>query len=583
MKRRFMKIIVCMTTAMCLLFGNTLMAGAKETFEIMGDVTPSKEAYNVKFSQCFNAYMSNTKPVDLSVGKQYYLTYTVDKVEKNDLSMNGLIVSQSREDEYPYVNGMLEYTEDASFLMEEGYTYFYRIQITKSGFDYIVAKAKGDESSWLEMPTLVGEVNTDCKYFGLWLGGSPEQRITASLSAVLCYDEDGNDIGVSVRATGEPSVYQTKGMQVKNVGHYYEFSIKDTTQVSISNAKKTDSKVIYMAYTLENVEKNVSDQAGIAYGNSPKETYPFGTGIMTYTFCQESPLLHEGSEYLLRLEVLDDTIRTLVKETRNNQVEYYAFSIYVGEFHKEAGYMSWWFGEGIGTGMTADFKNFRCYDDRGRNLGVQTNKTNIDIKHYGELEDYSHCEAVYYCKANDIMLILDDECNVGVKTDKGEQETRWGTYSVTKTELTLNLDGKSDKYTYYYEFMTDQDDNKYVRLKDKKVTFVTESEKKSYQVTNVTAATGYKVEKPENPEMDGMTFDAWCLRDGTEYEFGNIVTESMTLYARYTDGNGHQYLLVDEVQETTGLIGNMGVTIGVCVLLLIVTAAGIIFITKRRK
>lgn len=585
------KRILCIIAIGCMLFSSVFSVSAAETFETIGNVKPSKEAYVVDIGGGYNNFLRNMKPVDMSVGKRYYMTYTVEEVTSNALTQNGIAITQDKSLEYPYVKGMLHYNFSTDMLLEPGCTYFYRFEVTETGLDYIVAKVNEKESSWLEFSLTEKNTNENCQYFGIWFGGNPDARVRTKLSAVLCYDEQGNDLGLDVGGLGATTVYQTKGMVTRDIGHYYEFSLKNAPYVAISNARPTDSKVIYIAYTVENVEKNNATQAGVSYNKAPTKQYPHSAGLLNYRLLGEgvgSPLVREGAEYLIRVEVLEDTIRTLVKETYKGVESFYAMPTYYGTMYQDAEYVSWWYGDGGSAQLTADFKNFRIYDDKGKNLGVQLNSfsKNVDIKHFGNLEDYTYCEAVYYCKDNNTLAILDDECKAGMLLDEEGQKTQWGTYTVRGTSLTMTIDRKEKIYEYHYAYMTDPEGYRYERLGDKTITFETGIKgHASNRVVDVTAETGYKIEKPEDPVVEGFTFDGWCLRDGTLYDFSKIVTESVTLYARYSDGAGHEYLAVDNIIEEPEDKGNAEwiVIATSSVLLVMLTSVGIVLISKKGR
>ena len=585
MKKSLIKKLVCLMAVCYMMVGSVLLVGAAEPFEIIGDVTPSKVDYSVTLDNLYNGFLSNKKEVDLTIGNHFYMTYTVDKVEKNALQQNGLVIARDRNEDWPYEKGMMHYDFKADMLFEEGYTYFYRVEVTEEGFDYLIAKVSEKESCWMEFPLTYGEINQDCGYFGIWMGGNAPDGITASLSAVLCYDAKGNDLGVELHTTGGGGrVFDPGTLNAIDSGHYYEFSLVDAGEVAISNAKETEDSVVFMSYRVENVKKNQATQAGIAYSTNPHHSHPHSYGMLNYTFCEEtgSPLIQEGAEYLIRMERTENSIEVLVKQTMNGKESIYSFPIYWGEFNKDATFFSLWIGEGLDRQVTADFKNFRIYDSEGRNLGVQINK-DINITHYGNLEDYTYCEAVYYCKNNDTMIILDDECNVGEVVDEEGAETEWGTYYVNGTTLATNINSNVETYKYYYSHMIDTQENRYDRLGNTKVEFVTGvKEHEGNRIVDVTAEDGYKVKKPSDPDVDGYTFTSWCLNDGTEYNFDDIVTESITLYAKYADGNGNEYLSVDGEIHNQEIVQTF-ITVGSGILLTGVTAALVVLMVRKGK
>lgn len=409
MQRKKWKIIGCFLAMCCVLLGSTSTATAATTFETIGNVTPSKIAYDVELNDVNMATLRNVNAIDLTVGKRYFMVYTVEKVTQNKLNQNGLLISKE-ESSYPYEQGMMKYSTNGTLLFEEGATYFYRIEVTKDGFDYVIAKQSKDDSKWIELPIDVNSINDGCFFFGVWMTGPGP--ISAKLTSVLCYDEQGNNLGVKVH---------------KMVGK--------------SSVKKLSTM----------------------------------------------------------------------------------------------------------------------------------------------LEDYSYCEAVYWCEENQTTIILDDELHMGIKVEKEDADTAWYTYSVKGTTLSAVQNKDTVNYEYYYSFLRDSQGNKYVRLNNTKVTFVTGlKEHKGNKTVVVTAEEGYKVEKPENPKVEGYSFKSWCLSDGTVYDFDKYVVDSITLYAQYEDGDGHEYLMADaELPNNSfkNLIKPIALSVGISFL----TIGIILLIWKREK
>lgn len=576
MKQRFRR-LVCAAIGGCMLLISMLPAFAAEPYEIIGEVTPSDTAYCVDFTETNDLMLCNKKPVDLVVGKRYYMSYTVDEIEQNELNQNGVIISKSADMEYPYLEGMMHYDFTDDLLFEEGATYFIRVEVTEKGLSYLVAKMGQKESKWIELPVKEGDKNSNCHYFGLWFGGS----IKAKLSAVLCYDAQGNDLGVTTNKESGISVYNPGVLVAQEVDQYYEFSLKDVYDLAISNEKATDSDVVFMSYKVENVQRNEASQAGITYNGAPTEPYPHGAGILNYQFCngEENPLFLDGAEYLIWAQHEDDTLHTLVKRTIGGTSEIFSFPIYYGSVNDNCAYFSIWHGEGS-YGLTADIKEFRCYDAEGNNLGVQTNKTDIEISRFGGLDDYSNCEAVYWCEANNVVVILDDERNAILTKDEEKAEQKEYSYKVDGTTLTMDVDGEEVAYEYFYGYMTDAQGNRYERLTDTKVEFVTGvADHVGNQIVEVTAADGYKVTKPEDPKVEGYTFEKWCLADGTEFDFERFVTDSVTVYAQYEEGDIHTYQAIGSA--VGGIPTETILVIAACVLLVAGTVIGVSIMLKK--
>lgn len=130
---------------------------------------------------------------------------------------------------------------------------------------------------------------------------------------------------------------------------------------------------------------------------------------------------------------------------------------------------------------------------------------------------------------------------------------------------------------YEHLQLKDEDENTYKRLKASTVRFVTGEE--TFEV-KAEAATGFRVTEPEKPVKEGNTFRGWYLGDETAFNFDTIVTESLTLYAMWEDGDGNVYLAADEkaVADVSMLIA-----IAVSVVIAVGCAAGCTMIVRRRK
>lgn len=538
-------------------------------------IIPSQKEYTVEISDARCAFFGNEKQVDFSVGKKYFLTYTVDKVANNGTTQSGMVVTNNQSAEYPYLEGTMRYKNE-SLLMDEGYTYFLRFEMTKDGMQYIAAKAKDEENSYVKFPVDFSGEEPQSGYFGFWTAETG--TLTASLSHVRCYDEDGNDLGV----------YGSKGVMViadgmmdpnTEVAHSYEFSLKDAKTVAISNARPATDNVVYMEYTVKNVNPMGLTQSGVINTITPTASYPFGdTGILQYNQHEapESKLLTEGASYILRFEKEETGFSVIVKRMINGVEDYVSFGWEYGQF-MDGDYYSLWFGEF--SEISADFVDVKCYDEKGNNLGIQTNQS-ILIIHHGNLEDYSQCEAVYYCKEKDTFISLDDASNAS-KWQDGENTSVVGTYYIRQTKLYMTVGEDTEEFDYVFDSFSDKEGNTYLRLRDRKVSFVSGvlGGEEIEQVT-VTAKDGYKLSKPSEPTKKNNTFKGWCLGDGKEYDFDSVVTEALTLYARWEDGHGHEYL------ATEAFGGNLTtpiIVIAISIVLIAGTVVASVVVVRKGK
>ena len=169
MKHNCFKRMAALVASILMLAGSVLPANAAYPFEVKGDVKPSKTDYNIELDHYYNGMISNKTPVEMKEGKYYYMVYTVEKVEENNLWQNGIVATQDPSQFYGAGTMQYEFTTDK--LLEPGCTYFYRFEMTKEGLSYIIAKAdKNGELSYLDLSIQENNVYDGCKYFGLWLG-----------------------------------------------------------------------------------------------------------------------------------------------------------------------------------------------------------------------------------------------------------------------------------------------------------------------------------------------------------------------------------------------------------------------------
>lgn len=560
-------------------------------------VSHGKVSYSISVNESYGCFIGNAEPVTVTPGKKYFLTYTVDSVASNTLLGMGLIVTKDNQatEIYSEGTGFMKYTDkdqNMDTMFEVGYTYLISYEMQEDGFHYKVAKAKGDHSEYVDLgdvgKNVISKEIKDGKYFGIFLNGAENYQnqkrcMTAEFSRVYCYDEDGNDIPVT--ATRNATVYRPKQMKEKSVAHYYEFSLQDATNVYISNRKETEESVLYLSYDVTNVAKQSVAMNGFVVCSSPAEVYPWSHGVLGYEdyAIGKSPLLKSGAHYLIRIEKKTDGVSASVKCTYNGKDEYFGWDAkqFLENYDSATlNYMGIFLGQGYESYVSADFKNVRCYDVNGNNLGIQTNQPELKIEHYGELEDYSMCEAVYYCKDNRTFFFLEDESTIG-KMVSGSV-TEWGTYSIDDNtrKLNIQLSGKEFSFDYKYTLFTDDEQNEYIRMKDNSVTFINGDK---IETQTATAENTYRVTKPENPVKKGNTFQAWCLGDGTEYDFDTVVTEATTLYAKWIDGEGNEYLEMSAQTQGNFLTGISPILISVVVSFVLVAVTAIMIVMMVRK
>jgi len=541
-------------------------------------IVPSTKNYDLTYYDDAIVYIGNKNPVKWKEGEVYFLHYTVEQVSENETTQSGVIVTADNTDTYPFLKGAM-YFDNEALICEEGYTYFFRFEVTKTGFKYIAAKAKDEQSEYFSFSQVTGEVKTKGPYFGIWMaeGGN----LSAKLKDVRCYDKNGTDLGIY--APTASSVTEADLKPLKGIDHTYAFSMDKAQCVAFGNARRTASDVIFLEYTINNVVAEGISQSGTIANDAPTAQYPHGDdmGLLFYQENNEKQrcmLITEGASYLVRFQRLEHTYDVFVKRTQTNgKTDYFSFSAPGGVYNKEFSYVSMWIGEMCS--LTADFSNVKCYDGKGNNLAIQTNQ-GVVVQHFGNLEDYSQCEAVYYCKENNTFISLDDGCNASKRLG-AEEVAKAGTYSIREGIMTLKIGDEIEEFDYTYNAFVSKDDSRYVRLKDTEVTFYSKHiDGKVIETVKVTAKNGFKVSKPSEPSEKGFKFLRWETGDNQEYEFNQVVLETTDLFAAW-EGE-QEWILTSMLGANSKLATTIAVSI-TCVTLLAGTATYIILKNVRRK
>ena len=105
-------------------------------------------------------------------------------------------------------------------------------------------------------------------------------------------------------------------------------------------------------------------------------------------------------------------------------------------------------------------------------------------------------------------------------------------------------DGSKSDFKYLYRRITDQEGNVYERLANYRIRFVTGSDTEIPE-QKFSTKNGYVATKPETPIFGEYEFKGWYKSDGTEYDFNQLVTESATLYAKWSGDGGVEFLAED--------------------------------------
>lgn len=458
--------------------------------------------------------------------------------------------------------------------------------MTEKGLTCTAGWAKGKESDYIGMPLVEGKVQEGCRYFGIWFGGSVETNMVGRLTRVRCYDENGKDLGIqiggfSTAATAYDPEERASIIPNESIKNRYSIILQEDSNIQISNKKQTKSDVVYMEYTVKSVALDTLWQSGMIHNYSPTTDYPSGFWRQeehdkeNYTGCR---LLKPGVSYIIRYKLTDDGMDVIVKYKENGKYVYYEYPRFWGESNKEYGFFSLWFGEGLDSKVSAELVDFKCYDKDGNNLGVQVNQ-GVQAVHQGGLEDYSKCLAAYYNEELEQFIWLAEENQVSIVTG---EKTESGTYVIDGTTLKITIGETTQEYKYLYRYIEDGENRQYIRMKENTVRFIS-GVVSGDELLEVVAASenGYRIGQPENPVMEGNTFLAWCYADGSEFDFDKVITESITLYAKWQDGDGNVFLAADTETEKADV--TWFVVGGACLLIVAGTVAGFVLITKKKR
>lgn len=598
----------------------TLVCGVLPCEAAGTKVNVSNVEYDVFYGGTGDNFLCNRTSLGTEVGTEYYLTYTVEEITSKTARQCGLLGTSAPTNTYPYENGGILYYEsvasanDNLALLLPGYTYFIKYTVTSTGFRYTAARANASESEYFALGTTYKETTVDkLGYFGLWFASG---MVRAHLSHVRFYDKNGNDLGVWSPNCHASVTESSVIPKTANIEDSYVIKASNLSNLAISNLLPTDSNRIYIEYTVKS-STSKAVQNGVVLSNAPTANYPHASGMLRYADDEGDPktfLLDEGAEYIIVIDRSAATFTALIQKTKGDEVTHYTFPITYGPYDKTAGYCSLWFGEG--GNQTASFKlvDFKIYDSNYKNLEVQSNLDALDIKHMGPLEDYSGCEAVYYCDTDQSLYALYAD-----KTLKYTEDgvTTTGTYDIKNEDITITVGGKREVYSYYF-LLFKNEQRSYRRLFSYMVNFVTGSDT-VIASQKVSVANSYRAVKPQNPTLTDYTFGGWYTSNGKVYNFDTIVTETTTLYAKWIDNktgssyitevtnkkpkpsNGHTSSVQDDTSSDTPTTENVRyktkqinrivtngpgfVVIGIIsgILLLLAVAGGVLLLIKGGK
>ncbi len=588
MKRSFSKRLIPLLVAVVLVLTTIPMAVSAA----QPKVKVSETAYNVNIDTPLG-FVSNTKPLSGKVGEEMYMTYTVSKVGEVTAHQQGLVGSDSKSDRvYLYTNGglMCYKNGDPTNMFKEGYTYFIKFVTTKDGFEYTMAIAKGNESSYYALPSVWRDTyTTKMKFLGLWFDGGPSK---VELTNVHIYDKNGNDLGVS-GSTGIAAMEANKKPtpSATDVNHTYTVSVEKQYNVRLGNKIKNTTDEMYIEYTVKS-SKSKNYQSGlwlnmahITGGGSTQYTCTNVTYDPQHVEATEiSQMLIPGAKYLVKMynTHTDEGWDYLIQRTYKGETEWFKFTsnFFYTPSTKNFGYSALVYGEGPYHYSTFTLSDVRIYDANHKNLGVQLTVPGT-IEHKGEMISYENCDSVYYNAEKDVYIATYPDKTIEITNKDGV--TKQGTFSVqdsTPGDMTAVFGSEKQKYKFYLAYLIDADGNRYDALGEYKISFVTGTDK-TIKTQILSPENGYKVKKPADPKVDGDEFVAWVTVDGKEFDFDKIQTSSKTLYAKWKNRAGKTYVAVDG--EGGKVDAAPFIAIGLAVVIVAVAVAGSIIVVRRFK
>ena len=203
--------------------------------------------------------------------------------------------------------------------------------------------------------------------------------------------------------------------------------------------------------------------------------------------------------------------------------------------------------------------------------------------------DYDWLSTVYYYNRESEAYYVFHENKTITYTEDGV--TKRGTYRIINPELTtfepvaedqtfdlsieVAFDNNKVTYDFPYFIFTDDSGTEYERLGTYKIRFESGAGS-AIESQTLNAHNGYLPTAPEQSVLEGNTFSGWYTADGEEYDFEEMVTESVTLYAKWSDVN------YTEVAGEATSFGSL-LYIAACIVILGAATGCGIYIVKRGK
>ena len=376
------------------------------------------------------------------------------------------------------------------------------------------------------------------------------------------------------------------------VNERYTFSLNKAKQLCIYNKETTDTGVVYMEYEVAEVKEDTTYQVGVFSSENPADKVKNGSSprssyLTNFKKDTGNPLFVPGGKYYVCFVKRDNCFESYIQKTVKGKTERVSITTEYGKWSEEFNYFSLWIGEGTDSWVTGTVKNFKCYDLNGKDLGVEVahnaSYTYESVYQTGQQKDYAICEGAYYCSEKpELGLIVLGQDKKGYR-QVGDSKTDCS-YLIQKNgseSSTLYLafpDGKQI-FEYQYIQMTDDAGNVFDKLRNYKVTFVNGEET---TIETVGVEQVYRIQEPEKPQKEGATFKGWYLGNDEAFDFSSVVSESITLYAKWDGDSASAFAPIEK--ETTRYINiPMVVAISSSVVILGGCVALGVWILRRKK
>lgn len=379
------------------------------------------------------------------------------------------------------------------------------------------------------------------------------------------------------------------------VGSVYNFSLKKAHNVCISNKKLTNTGVVYMEYEVGKVTEDTTNQTLLACASGPSVMIPGGIGqnsihYTNYKQGEGSPLLVEGARYYICFAKRVGGFEIYAQKYHKGKYEAVKLPYYEDSKWNDAfEYFTLFFGEERSRSVSCTFKNFKCYDGNGNDLGIQLDIENtqkgVEILQSGLMDDTTICEAAYFCKEKPElgMIVLGKNQKGYVEKNGKKQDFKYAIYGDGEKEATLylHLSGEKQIHNYRYLQIIDEKDHIYTRLRNVKVTFVTDGQEVTEKVT---LEDGYRIKEPEAPQKEGAKFLGWYLGNDEKFDFNSIVTESVSLYAKWDEKIEYQEVVGDDVfSNSEDANPPIGMLVGVSIVMLSGCAICSVLMLRRKR